>query len=200
MIFHYDYFKEASGSTDDEARVGLMYAVVDDPENAAAIAREIDAALAITPEPTRTITQDYANRMWARQLGDIGRITTIILTAVFFSVLIVAGNGAIQAMRERSSEYATMKTLGFTNSFITRLMFSENVILCLACSALAIIGAYGLEPVFNDNLGEFVGSFEMTVHSSLLTAGTALGTACLISLMPAFDLWRLDIVRALGRD
>jgi putative ABC transport system permease protein len=198
MFLHLDYLSESY--PEGIQRTSMLQALVAEAADPTAVAQQIDEALSITPEPTTTITSDYASRNWARQLGDIGRIISFILGAVFFSVLIVTANGAVQAMRERVAEHAIMKTVGFSNVRACVLLLGENVLLCLPCGAMAIGAAHLLEPVFNENLSSYVGGFEMSGYHSVLTGAVALGTAALISLWPALELWRLDVVAALTRD
>ena len=51
---------------------------------------------------------------FAKQIGDIGAIMIAILAAVLFTILLVAANTMAQAVRERTSELAVLKTLGFS--------------------------------------------------------------------------------------
>ncbi len=112
LFFHYAYFNEASRI--NQHRVTYFAARVDERVDMAAVGRAIDEATAITPEPTMTVSREYLVRSRGRQLGDIGRITSIIIGAVFFTVLLVAGHAAVQGLNERMTELATMRALGFS--------------------------------------------------------------------------------------
>lgn len=198
LYFHFDYLSESlRRPLDGTSIINVLVADGVDPWT---VARRIDEVLAVTPEPTTTVPSGYASRSWARQLGNVGRIVTLILGAVLFSVLIVAANAAVQAIRERRGEYAVMQAVGFSRARILGLMIAENVMFCLLCAAVAIGAAHLLEPAFNVNLGSYVGRFEIEALHGLLTAVAALGVAAIISLVPAADLWRLDVAVAIARD
>ena len=62
---------------------------------------------------TKTTTEKGFIEGFAKQVGDIGSIMIAILVAVLFTILLVVGNTMAQAVRERTSELAVLKTLGF---------------------------------------------------------------------------------------
>ena len=198
LLFQHEYFEEASRF--NKHVTGAFYVVADEPENVPALIRDIDALLSATPQPTGTVTADYASRSYARRLGDVGQIATLILSAVFFTVLLVTGNGAAQAMRERMGEFAAMQTIGFPRRYIIGLILAENAALCVLCASVGVAAAYALEPVLNQNLSKYVGQFDLTWQNSVLTAGVALVTAAVISVLPIVDALRISIVDALQND
>mgnify|MGYP000591484786 CR=1 FL=1 len=50
------------------------------------------------------------------QIGNIGAIVTCVVTAVFFTMLLVTANTMGQSVRERTNELAVLKAIGFTNT------------------------------------------------------------------------------------
>ena len=72
-------------------QVGNWTVRISDEGRADEISREIDALFENSPDPTRTTTEDESNRQFARQLGDMGFITTMIMSAVFFTIILLTG-------------------------------------------------------------------------------------------------------------
>ena len=134
FLFHYDYFDEAKQF--GQGQVGWLSVRVEDPQEAAEVASAIDALFENSLNPTRTATEDEANREFARQQGDIGLMTTGILAAVFFTILLLTGNTMAQSLRERVPELAVLKTFGFTDGSVARLVLAEAVLLALVGGAL----------------------------------------------------------------
>ena len=64
------------------------------------------------------MTEKALAQSFADQIGDIGEIIAWILAAVFFTLLLVAGNTMAQSVRERTNELAVLKTVGFTNGAV----------------------------------------------------------------------------------
>ena len=90
FFFRYDYFDEAR--LFGAGMVGWYYVRVEDPARAGVVAREIDDEFANSDRETKAETEGAFLRGWARQVGDITTIMVAILSAVFFTILLVAGN------------------------------------------------------------------------------------------------------------
>jgi putative ABC transport system permease protein len=124
-------------------------------------------------------------------------ITTMILSAVFFTILLLTGNTASQAFKERIPELAVLKTLGFRDRTIAGLVLTEAVLLSLTGATVGIVAAFVLEPYLNANLSTFIGRFKMDLTSAAMALGLALGIGLLIGAYPAWSGLRLTIVDAL---
>jgi putative ABC transport system permease protein len=196
FLFHYDYFDEARQFA--EGYVGWYIIRIDDPDNAAAIAEAIDAEFANSPNETKTSTEMAFIQAWAKQVGDIGTIAVAILSAVFFTLLIVAGNTMAQSVRERTSELAVLKTLGFTNRRVLFLVLMESCTLALIGGGLGLLLATwwislgdptnGALPIFY-----FLPRDQVIGWVLVLLLGIAAG------ILPAVQAMRLRIVDALRR-
>ena len=127
----------------------------------------------------------------------MGFITTMILSAVFFTIVLLTGNTALQSFRERVPELAVLKTLGFTDTAVGTLVLCEALLLCVTGAALGIALALLLEPGINSNLVTIVGRFDMTWQSVLIAMALALAIGIGIGLPPAWAARRLTIVDAL---
>jgi putative ABC transport system permease protein len=144
MFFHYDYFDE--GRFRGEGLVGWYILRIDDPQRAVEIAERIDAGFANSRFETKTTTEKAFLQAFADQMGNIGAILTAILTAVFFTILLVAGNTMAQSVRERINELAVLKTLGFSNRLVLALVMGESVVLAGVGGALGLaLGALMVE-------------------------------------------------------
>src|SRR5690606_1063019 len=107
FLFHYDYYDEAKSF--GSGTVGWMIIKVEDPQQAPVIAKAVDTMFANSFAETRTSSEKDFVASFAKQFGDIGLITTYILGAVFFTMLLVAGNTMAQSVRERIPELAILK-------------------------------------------------------------------------------------------
>jgi putative ABC transport system permease protein len=95
------------------------------------VAKAIDAISANSDHETRTQTEQAATANWMKQLADIGLIVGSIMGAVFFTLLLLSGNTMMQAVRERTSELAVLKTIGFSNHAVLGIVLAESVLLLL---------------------------------------------------------------------
>ncbi|XOV89277.1 MAG: ABC transporter permease [Pseudomonadota bacterium] len=195
MFMNYAFFDEyrAFGT----GGVGNFMVTIDDPERAAEIAAAIDAMFANSSDETKTSTEKAYNQMFAKQVGDISFIMTGILSAVFFTILLLTGNTMAQAIRERIPELAILKTIGFTNLSVLMIVLAESVLVALVggLPGLALAGFLvgGLEQAT-----PFLAGAEMTRLVVLQGTTLAILLGLVVGLPPALRAMRLSIVDALG--
>ena len=195
FLFQHDYFDEARQF--GHGGVGWFTVRVTDPERAAEIASAIDAMFENSINATRTATEDESQREFAKQFGNIGLITTGILGAVFFTILLLTANTMAQALRERIPELAVLKTFGFTDGTVGSLVLAEAVLLCVAGGALGIGVAVGTQGVISAAVEQVIGPIEITLPIVAQGLGLAAGLGVIVGSVPALAARRLAIVDAL---
>ena len=196
FLFHYEFLDEAR--TFGGGQVGWYVIRIADPERAAEIARRVDELFANSSAETRTTTEKAFAQSFANQVGDIGAIIRSIVTAVFFTLLLVAGNTMAQSVRERTSELALLKTLGFTDGKVLALVMSESLLLVGVGGGIGLFVAWILVGL-GDPTGGALPIFFFPVPD--LVAGIALvvGLGVVVGVVPAWRAMRLQIVEALRR-
>lgn len=195
MFFRHDYFDEARAF--GSGTVGWYVVRVADPQQAGAIAERVDALFQNSPAETKTATEKAFVQAFANQIGDVGSIVTAILAAVFFTMLLVAGNTMAQAVRERTGELAVLKTIGFTDGKVLALVLAEALAISLLGGGLGLLLGAGI--VSGMNVGEFLPAFYL--RGVDLAVGVALvvlvGVAA--GILPALQARRLEVIHALRR-
>lgn len=199
MFFHYDYFDEARFF--GEGLVGWYILRIDDPQRAAEIAERIDAQFANSRYETKTTTEKAFMQAFADQMGNIGAILTAILTAVFFTILLVAGNTMAQSVRERVSEVAVLKTLGFSNRLVLALVLGESVVLAVVGGAvgLALGGALVKALGASGQISNLLAVFYLPSRDVLIGIALAVGLGVVCGTIPALRAMRLRIADGLRR-
>jgi putative ABC transport system permease protein len=197
FLFNYDFFKENAAFGND--RIDQWVVRITDPERADEIAQQIDALYENSPDPTKTATEDEANRQFARQLGDMGFITSMIMSAVFFTIVLLTGNTMTQALRERIPELAVLKTLGFGDNTVSAMILGEAILLCLVGSLIGIGLAFLAGPGLSEGLEGVFGSFSVAPYTALEALLVSFVIGIVIGVIPAITARRLAIVDALRR-
>jgi putative ABC transport system permease protein len=196
FFFRYDYFDESRAF--GKGLVGWYVVRVQDPSQAAVVAERIDHEFANSPAETKAETEGAFVRGFAKQIGDIGAIVRAILAAVFFTILLVAGNTMAQAVRERTEELGLLKALGYSNQQVLVLVLLESCFLA-AVGGLAGLGLAWLLISAGDptrgSLPVFYFPARDVIAGVLLVF--ALGMAA--GLFPALQAMRLSIAEALRR-
>jgi putative ABC transport system permease protein len=197
FLFRYDYFDE---SRQEGARglVGWYIVQVDDPDNAVEVAGAIDAMFANSPAETSAETELAFVQGFANQVGNIGAIITGVLSAVFFTILLVAGNTMAQAVRERIEEIGVLKAIGFTHGQVLGLVLVEA---CLLAGGAGLVGlgvGYMLISMGDPTGGAFpVFFFPPDDIAKGALIALLLGLAA--GALPALQAMRLETAAALRR-
>ncbi len=195
MFMNYAFFDEYRAF--GEGGVGQFMISIDDPNASAEIARQIDAMFANSSDETKTQTEKAYNQMFANQAGNIAFIMTGILSAVFFTILLLTGNTMSQAIRERIPELAILKTIGFTNRAVLLIVLSESTVMTLMGSAIGLALAGFVIPGMPAST-PFLGG--TTLPTIVVAQGIfiAMILGLIVGTPPAVRAMQLSIVDALG--
>ena len=190
---HFDEARMAN-----KGRTGWYIERIADPEQARAISAAIDALFANSPDETKTQPEKEFAVGFAKQIGDVGALVTRILIAVFFTILILTGNTMAQAIRERIPELAILKTLGFSDGTVTRLVLAEAALLLLIGGAVGMAATTTLLPIVNGSTGGRFPPLFVGGDTWLRALAVIVALALAIGLPPALRARRLRIVDALA--
>ena len=92
---------------------GYIIAKVLSPELADSISNKIDKNFENSDRATRSGPENQLAMEMVGDFGDIELIMNLILSAVFFTILLVTGNTMSQAVRERTADLAVLKSIGY---------------------------------------------------------------------------------------
>lgn len=198
FLFQYDYINEVFRDSPVANQVGWYLIKVADPVQSEALAKKIDSQFANSPTETKTATEKAFVSDFAKQVGDVGAIMVAITAIVMFFILFVAGNAMAQSIRERTSELAVLKTLGFSDGLILALVLVESCVIALLGGAAGLALAWVIIAQ-GDPTGGMLPAFYFPVRD--LAIGIALVALLGIGtgLLPAVQAQRLKIVTALRR-
>ncbi len=196
VLLHWKYFDETTPY--NRGTVGWYVTRVSDVNQADRVAKAIDALSANSDHETLTQTEQAVTANWIKQLADIGLITGSIMGAVFFTLMLLAGNTMMQAVRERTSELAVLKTIGFSNRSVLAMVLGESVLLLLIGGVIGLGLATVLLPVVSAGSGGALNLPPVSADSWLLGIGLMVVIGVLVGALPALRAMRLNIVDALA--
>jgi putative ABC transport system permease protein len=196
FFFRYDYLDEARQN--GAGLVGWYIVKINDASKSQQMAATFDEMFANSPAETKTTTEKGFLDGFAKQVGDIGSIMVAILAAVLFTILLVVGNTMAQAVRERTSELAVLKTLGFSDFRILVLVLVESLAVALVAGGVGLVAAWMIvargDPT-GGLLTPFVLPRQDIVVGVLLMAAVGLAAG----LLPAMSAMRIRIADALRK-
>jgi len=198
FYFHREYVEEALGRP---GRVGQFRVKLDSPGSAARVMEEIDNLFKNSAYPTKTETEAAFAASFISMLGNVKALIGGIGLIVVFTITLIGANTMAMSARERVTEVAVMKALGFRPMMILILMLSEAVLIALFGGVLAAVAAKVIYQFVG--LGNFLAIFLQNFKISASTIAIALGASALIGLVsggiPAWNAARISIVDGLRR-
>jgi putative ABC transport system permease protein len=196
LLLHWKYFDETTPF--NRGTVGWYVTRVTDVNQADRVAKAIDAISANSDHETRTQTEQAATANWMKQLADIGLIVGSIMGAVFFTLLLLSGNTMMQAVRERTSELAVLKTIGFSNHAVLGIVLAESVLLLVLGGVIGLGFATLIIPAVSANSGGMLNLPSVGASSWALGLTLMVVIGLLVGALPALRAMRLNIVDALA--
>jgi putative ABC transport system permease protein len=196
ILMHYKYFEESTPYVD--STVGWYISRVSDVNRSDAAAKAIDALSMNSPHETRTMNEQAAVAAQIKQMADVGLIVGSIMGAVFFTLLLLTGNTMAQAVRERTSELAVLKTIGFTSTSVLAMVLAESVLLVLIGGVLGLGLSGVVGPIADAASKGAVSLPAIGLQSWLLGLGLMTAIGLLVGALPAIRAMRLNIVDALA--
>jgi len=196
---NYDYIDKARPAA-DQGKIGEADLLANDPATSAELAERIDRAFANSATPLVTITEKMARA--GNDFGglDIKKITGGIALAGMFMVLFLTGNGIAESVRERFAEFATLKTIGFSDRAVTVMVVLESALPCILGAGLGVGIAAVLARQIPKLMPPDFGIPLPTISPLVLVwaAASAFAVALLSAALPILRLTRMDIASALS--
>jgi putative ABC transport system permease protein len=129
FFMNWKYIEEALPLA--KGTVGTFYIKASSAADAARLPKQIDALFENADPPTKTETEKEFQNGFISMLGNVKLMLTGICTAIVFVILLIAANTMAMTARERVSEIAVLRTLGFQKGTILGLILGESILLAL---------------------------------------------------------------------
>lgn len=179
--------------------IGWYVLKLNSPDDAVRVAKAIDERFANSTNETKTETESAFAAGFAKQLGNIEFIILTIGGVVFFTLLLVTGNTMAISVRERTSELAVLKAIGFSDRRILFFVLAEALIIALFGGLLGLLLALAAIPVLGAMLAGFLPALVLSVSTLALGLGVALLVGVISGLMPGIGAMQMRVVNALRR-
>ncbi len=205
VLFHWDYMEEAlKASPDAQGTTGNAGTIFLKCVSAAAMPKlvdKIDGFTANSDTPTRTQDEEAFSNMFMEMIGDFRYYLLLVGLAVVFVLLIVAGVAMGMSTRERTTEIAVLKAIGFPRGRILMMVLLESILVAGVGGALGCFGMRALFQVVDGAklLGGFLPTFYIPWPVALSGFGLSLAIGLFSGLFPAIQASRLSVINGLRK-
>ena len=194
LHFHYEMVYERYPRW---VQPGWYVLKLENPSLAPQVASFVDSVFKNSSDPTKTGTERAFNASFVTMWGNVSFLMNSIGMAVVFAILLVAANSMMLSARERISEVGVLKTVGFGDWLLFRLVMVEAGAIALGGAVLGLGAAKALfRPTGFSAMG-FLPGFDVTAGTLGLGFGIAVLLALASGLVPALNAARLNAVQAL---
>jgi putative ABC transport system permease protein len=196
LVFHWDYLNEALGSPNV---TGQFWILANSADVMPSLMKNVDAQFREETVQTRTQTVKQFVVNFISWLGNVKLILVSVSGAVVFAVLLIMANTMAMSIRERTTELAVLRALGFPTNALLTLLTAESLVISLAgvfagCLAAWVIcramAGYALG-------GGLLVNLEIGLPGAVSALGVAILTSLASTLLPAYRASRMCIAEAL---
>jgi putative ABC transport system permease protein len=146
------------------------------------VATAIDDQFHNSRAPTKTESEKAFQQSFVAMSSAIITSLQVISVVIVGIILLVLANTILMAVRERTREYAVLKTLGFSARHLIALIFGESLVIAVCGGLLGLALTFPMVAGF----GKALPTFFPIINVAPLTIGLALGAAIIAGTVAAF--------------
>lgn len=205
LWFNWNYLDEElqKAGAGFSGNAGSIFAKCKVSDEVAIVSEEIDAMFANSENSTRTRTEAAFQRMFADMLGDVQSYIQYISIAVVFALALVSATSMAMSMRERTTEVAVLKAIGFSKPRVLALVLGESTMISILGGVLGIAGGLGaLQLLSSVPIAAALFPIPVTALAGPWLAGliaVAAGIGFVSGVVPAVRASQLSVVDGLRR-
>jgi len=188
LYMHHTYIEEALPRV--KGWVGWYWIKADSPRSVDRLTKQIDAMFENSDRPTRTETEKEFQNAFVSMLGNVKAFLTFLCWIIVVVILLIAANTMAMAARERVTEIAVFRTLGFGKATILGMILAEAVVLSLCGAAFGVAVFVLLFPgfrqmVLNSPMGFYAAGMQLFPGVVAFAFGVTVLVGLLAGVVPA---------------
>ena len=151
------------------------------------------------PIETQTQTMKQFMLDFLGKLGNVKLILVSVSAAMLFAMMLILANTMAMTIRERTTELAVLRALGFRTAQLLRMLTVESLAISLSGTAAGCLAGWGIcLLVRNYRIGGWVqAAIRLDAVTLILALAASVGIALLSTLLPAYRATRTGIADAL---
>jgi len=204
LYFNWHYLDErlrqkGSRSADDAGNCGTIFFKAASADIIPELCNRIDEKYANSSEPTNTQTEKAFSQRFVKMMGNVQNFILFIAVFVTVSLTLVAANGMAMSMRERTTEIAVLKAIGFPNHTVLGIMLGESILIAGIGGLLGVAAGRGIYALAHQIAPLVIQISNMpweVMAWGMLVAG---GIGFVSGIIPAVLAARLSVIDGLRR-
>ncbi|HEY7112997.1 MAG TPA: FtsX-like permease family protein [Thermoanaerobaculia bacterium] len=202
IFFHNEYLNQSSWFGANKY-TGLYYLKVASGEDVPRVAAAIDKMFENSDAPTKTLTEKQFQLQFMEMMGNVKLLINGISLIILFAVALIVANTIAMSARERVTEIAVMRTLGFRRGHILGFILSESVLMALLGGVLGtVLAKFFFVPLLvavgnKTSISVWLTNFKVSGDTLLMAFLISVGIGIVAGFIPAIQSSRRRIVDGL---
>lgn len=201
LWFHWDYLDEGLRKMGDRdaGNAGIIFVKAKSGDVIPELSKAIDDRFASSDNPTHTQTEQAFAQMFIKMQGNIQNFILFIAVFVVIALTFVAANGMAMSMRERTTEIAVLKAIGFHRIRVLFMILGEAVIIAMIGGLLGVGAGRGIYAMVHELAPQVIPISRMPWSVMFYGMVVAAGIGLASGLVPAILAARLSVIDGLRR-
>ncbi len=183
-------------------QTGIYYLKANNAENVGPICSTINTMFENSSAPTKAMSEKQFQLQFTEMMGNVKLFIRAVMLAVLFVIVLIVANTIAMSARERVTEIAVMRALGFLRGHVLSIVLLETVVLSLLGGALGAILAMpvirGLvEFLKHTPAAPFTYNFRVTGATLVMAFLVSVGIGIASGIVPAIRSSRIKVVDGL---
>ena len=199
LYFDWQYVEEALGNP---GQINSFYVLLDSPDNMNETITQAEAMFENSPDQVRAETEAAFFLSFIEMMGNIQFLFTAIGLAVIASIFFITVNTMAMAARERTTEVAVLRTLGFTRSSVLAIVLFESLSVGVLGAAIGLAFMLLVSGALSSALasqGITFSELQLGSRTPILVMGIGVSLGLAAGLIPALQAMNMKIVDGLRR-
>ena len=200
IFFHNKYLENAKTFFSD--KTGIFFLRTQTPEQVSVVCDAINRMFENSEAPVKAMPEQQFMIQFAEMMGNIQLLVRSIALIVLFTVVLIVANSVAMSARERVTQIAVIRALGFRRGQVLALVLSEALLLAALGGLVGI--AIGVPIVklmvagmSHSPVAPFAYNVKITAANLLNAFGASVVIGLLAGFVPAIRSARVSIVDGL---
>ncbi len=199
MMFHWEYLNERllEDSPSRANQVGWYVLRVRTPADMAQVARAVDAEFENSAASTKTESEREFQQGFVSMSSAIISSLEAISYIIVLIIMLVLANTMAMAARERTGEYAVLKTIGFKAGHLAGLIAGESLLIGLFGAMLGLILTFPVARGIGEAFPTMFPVFTVPPETVIGSAGIGALAGCAAAAFPLIRTLHTTIANGL---
>jgi putative ABC transport system permease protein len=200
IFFHNKYLENSWAGR--ASQTGIYFLRVKSPDDVTRVTEAINQMFENSDAPVKAMPEKEFNLQFLEMMGNVKLLVRSIALVVLFTVVLIVANTMAMSARERVTEIAVIRALGFRQGQVLGLVLSEAVVLSLLGGIAGVMFAYPftaflVEGMKHSPVAPFAYNFRVAPLTVLAAMAISVAIGTLSGFVPAIRSSRISIVNGL---